>query len=1084
MSGSTLSYTSVVSGGTLTLTVGQSGSFTNDASLDVASVLNPILGSAGAAGETIKLIFNSGYYGEAGPLLLPSNTAVFGNDATIGIQANVSSGGFGLIENENSYYENGFTRINSGGTILGSLTVTPTDLSYISGGVIDQNISVEGLTLNETGTVAVGNSFTNVQNSEFDLFGFMITNAENIDVQDNTFIGGGNDATAFRNVENAVAANNIALGQFQSFDNWDGPVNTTIEDNEIFVGGNGITGASVGIQVNSNPSGDPANPGNAVNDAGIDNVITGETGATAISETPLREYDSPTFSTTMSSILDQGNLALGLGYYLRGVENSMVQDNLLADVLEPAPGYSLFSVITGGTGTNTFVATNTSLVGNVDFGGADSGTSLAVYYIAGESVAAANNAVLDSTVTSIPIMSISGPATGNVSTSAAHGISGSVVAPVIAITAPPTIFATADTATPLSGTIPFAITNVAASDSLSATLTATFGTFSSSAFPAEDGQSTIVLTGNLAALNATLSSLAFTSNAAGWDDVVELTVSDSSNTTLSATRDIPVLVALSAAETASTGISTINGSLLNATLSGGAPLAGNILVSQFGNNVLNMGSTASMAFLGTGNNTVQGGSGNEYIAAGSGAATVNLAGGGDVTVAGGAGHLNVAASTGADLIEAGASTASITGGTGAISLVGGLGTVTYRGGAGSSYIATLPQDGGALLAALGTGNSTIFALSGNDSVATTANTANLIDLGIGTDTVASAGADTILGGAGASTINLVSTATDSITTGTGTTSLIYYSANSLAIAARATVNAAAGNFTVSPLAGGAVSVTGGIASLTAASGNDNFTLEGDGAATISATGAAATSVYFSNTDHRTDLNFINSSNDAATIYAGSAGSTTAYGGANGGFFVGGALGGNSLIGGSGAVQLVGIGYNDTLSAASNASNILVAGAGAETLLGGPGSNVFYLGLDNAITGNVTTSGLTSAAGSGANVFLIGNVNGETIYGANGGLPTNTYDVVGDATTGNSLLTIANFFNLPLPGRTTQVIWLVNASLNGAGDATIAGEQIVGFGTNQSAAIYLSDGTTILLKGISSLSTISTVNGGNGLIGIV
>jgi hypothetical protein len=291
----------------------------------------------------------------------------------------------------------------------------------------------------------------------------------------------------------------------------------------------------------------------------------------------------------------------------------------------------------------------------------------------------------------------------------------------------------------------------------------------------------------------------------------------------------------------------------------------------------------------------------------------------------------------------------------------------------------------------------------------------------------------------------------------------------------------AGNDTVNLIGRGSDSVN--------AAGNATTTVfVGAGTATVTASNSSTATIIFTQ-NAGGNLDFINGSTAAQTVYSGSyttAGgqnvyapnSVTAFGGAGGGFYVGGRAGNNSLVGGTGTVTLVGGGSGDVLEANASVTgsiNKLFSGQGAETLLGSStsGSNAFNLGMQYVGIGDVTASGVASTEGSGTQYFTIGATNGETVTGSNMPNANNIYDIVGDSTTGGSTLTITNF------NPANSVIFLTDNTTQGPSDASVS---VIGSSLGGDAQILLTDGTTITLKGVAEAS-LQTATLSGGVIGI-
>ncbi|WP_298216337.1 hypothetical protein [Acidocella sp.] len=291
-------------------------------------------------------------------------------------------------------------------------------------------------------------------------------------------------------------------------------------------------------------------------------------------------------------------------------------------------------------------------------------------------------------------------------------------------------------------------------------------------------------------------------------------------------------------------------------------------------------------------------------------------------------------------------------------------------------------------------------------------------------------------------------------------------------------------------------------------GSDTVFLSGPTGSTgnVNAVGNATTSVFVANSDNATvtasdsavasvaflpgaggNLDFINNSTQAQTVYGGTYiingnvvyanNAVTAWGGNAGGFFVGGRAGFNSLVGGAGNVTLVGGGAQDLLSA-SGANNLLYTGQGEESLIGGGGSNDFFVGFENYGIGTVKAVGdLVSAGGSGSQNFLIGQASSTTLTGSTVSGASNIYNVLGTYTTlgGQEVSITGGDFTITDFGA-HDAIWLINGSGtfdSGAPTVETVGSALGGGGSQ----ILLSDGTTITLKGVST-SQIAVANNGH------
>ena len=776
-----------------TIEVGTPGAYSNDGSIDISQLVNAEIAAAPQHVE-IDLIFNPGNYGVSHTILLPSNTSVVGNDATLSVINNptLSMNGSAIMANADAYYVgNNLTDTNSDGTttkIPYVSTSTVTMNTNSSTAIIDSNISINGLVFNETGNALGGTSYAN-KDKNTNVFGTWFTNARNIDVENNVYIGG-NDGNAFVNVVNGVVAGNIGIGQLAAYDNWDGPVNITIEDNSIWQFSVDELSPAASIQINSTPTGDASNPGTAANIGIIDNLYAGNSTNydSAINTWPLPGY-SPTLVPTYN-VTQQGNILSVLNtpdagsLYMDDTTGSITEDNILSQFVEPSGKNLWGSTITNNSIVNVnYPGAKTSngiMSGNLVLGDYTAGTSTPIFVDQGSGSDVFNNAVIAQSQLEANAF-VAGTLAGNIDNSGTTVLGSGTLVP-LEITAPPTVILTSSSTISLSGSLAPAILDSTGAAVDSVTLSTQFGSLSvvpstGVTYETINGESSIILTGSLALVDAELESLTYTANAAGWSDSIAIVASNSKVAT--ATRYIPIISEIGTSTISN--VATIAPGFITAaaveSIFGGQSLpsvptfSGNILIASTGNNLISMGSASSLAFLGAGNTTLQGGSLQEFIETGSGQATLNLTGTGDVTVEGGAGPLQINAANShasvADFIEAGASNATIIGGAEAMSIAGGLGNVYYRGGSGSTYIASLPQDGGSLFASLGSGNSTVFALSGTSTLSTQQGTENYIVLGSGTVSINSGGNDNIYAGSGSLFLSELSGSYDTIHLGSG-----------------------------------------------------------------------------------------------------------------------------------------------------------------------------------------------------------------------------------------------------------------------------------------------------------------------------
>lgn len=769
-----------------TITIGTAGAYNNDSGVDMASTINHALAAA-PEGATIDLVFEPGNYALASTILLPSNTNVIGNGATLSIlkSSTVSFNGTALMANADAHFVGNTMYENNDD---GTQTVIPyNSLSTVSmttnsnTAIVDSNIAISDLVFNESGNALDTSKYSDV-NQDNNVFGTWFTNSRNIVVQDNVYIGG-NDANAFVNVVNGVVANNIAVGQLSSYDNWNGPVNLTIENNESWqysanehVVGNGST------QINPTPTGDPTNPGTGSNDAIIENLYAGDSpgilGATSILPLEVNQnlviaYDM----TQQGNVDDQLDTPDASSFYIYYIQDSITEDNLVSQaVITSGADRSIMEDINWGPS----LSTNGTFIGNLIFGAFTAPMSNASVLDQGVGSNLTDNAILSANALASNAFSANS-LSGNIDNSGTIS-DGSGTSTAFAISAPPNIILTNANSIVLSGTLAPEIIDLTGTSLESVTLTTQFGLLTLESTIANvttadiGGEAAIIVTGSLAAVDQALASLEYTPNENGDSDSIKIVANNSNGST--ATRYIPI-IAQDDTPTAPNVITLGSGFLNtiqqlstlypNQQLPSMATLTGEILIANGSNNILNMGSTISLAFLGAGSSTVQGGSKQEFIETGTGSALLNLTGAGDITVEGGAGPLRVNAQTSissaADLIQTGNSDATVTGGAGALSVVGGLGNLTFNGGSGLTYLATLPADGGGLQANLGSGNSTVFALSGNSTITTESGTTNYIQLGLGATSIRSAGNDTLVLGVGSVIIDALPGGTTRILSG-------------------------------------------------------------------------------------------------------------------------------------------------------------------------------------------------------------------------------------------------------------------------------------------------------------------------------
>jgi len=866
------------------------------------------------AGDSTVIDLDPGTYGVGTPIILSSNTSVVGDDTTL-------------------VYLPGIDNFTNWGM-----------LSNGDGAWISTSISVEGVTF------IISNAH---------IFGTWFTNAKDIDVQNNTYIGG-TDGNAFVSVLDGIASNNVALGQDNSaYDNWNGDVNTVIENNIGYVSGGWNVLMNSSISYINYPGAGAAYgiaAGNAVNDGVINNVLsTDAPGALSVEATALLDWGY----TTESDITQQGNVTQGLGILNSGQvigispqSNATIQDDSFVGIVyNTAQGEGLIEFV--GREVPGYITSNTAMTGNLILG-FNTQNWVPPFINHGYNTSSVNNASIGQSNT----YGFSTGGNGTLTTSSGNitnvgtYVAGSGVTPASDIIAPATLNASVDTATSITGV---SITDATDSSTVSVTLRTTFGTLSlgegapDAQFGTILGESAVILTGSLTEVISELAGLSYISNEAGWDDAIEINVSDADGFT--GTRYIPINVGNPGSGTDQVTTITpgeVLPELSYTTITPPASLSNDTVIGSSGSNLINMGSTVSIVFLQTGVDTVVGGSGAGYIATGSGQADINLTGGGDVSISGGSGQMTVNAAAGDNVIDSGASNALVQGGSGSNTVAGGLGNLTVQGGSGSLYLATLPQDGGNLSATLGSGNSTVFALSGNDYIATNVGTANFVDLGIGNDCVSSGGADVILAGAGNDTIDASSGGSDSIFGGAGSLDFVAGAETSV-VQVGSGVNTIEGG-------GGNLTVNGGsgktyIATLPQNGGNLTANLTwGD------ATVFALSGNDYVETNFYTN-NFIELGTGNDCVVSAGAGSDTILTGSGSDTIDASAGGSDSVVGNSGSLYFFGGTGNSVVDPASQST--ILAGAGNLTIGGSGKVNLLQIS-DVLATSRVITVDYSAA----------------------------------------------------------------------------------------------------------------------------
>jgi hypothetical protein len=745
---------------TYTIEVGTPGQFTQDENVDISETLNAEL-KAIPNGAQINVIFNPGDYGELSTILLPSNTSVIGEDAELNslvTNTGSSPNGSALISNAGAYCVNNNSYIeNLDGTyteIPYNSIATPRIVSTYNNLIINTNISVSGLTFNETGLPTNGSSYQNVDPNTF---GTWFTNCTNISITNNVYIGG-NDGNAFVNVDNGVVSNNIAVGNLCAFDNWNGTSNITIEDNQVWQKSVDDNDAFAAIQINSTPNGNPVSNGDITNVAVISNSIAGNTiWQSALNANPLLFYGQ----TSESNITVNGNIETSLGGYTQGfyvsgpITNVQISDNVVTGESFPAGASGVIGIYGP---TVNFANVSGNLI--VDSSIADENTPMIV--VTGSDETTLNN------VTSIEKIY-------NQATSTADSVPGAqIIVPTLLVEVPNEIY---------FSDMPQQITSIIALDdtqspTLNVEVSVQLGSISSITNSGTNiqvsGENVILFTGSIGEINTDLSTLIYTPAKLKSDDSVKIYAWDQNgnittsyipllNTSLNSNIDDVVTIA--------SGFIAPTDPFANSTSLevGGSPptLSGDVLIAASGNNLLNLEDSTSIAYLGTGENTVIGGSLSEYISAGTGTSVASLTGSGNTTFVGGTGSSTIDALTGSDVIEGASGSIDIIGGSSALTIIGGSGSLDYHGGTSATYITTLPQNSGNSDIQLGTGNSTVEAFSGNNLISSELGTENDMILGSGNNLVISNGEDFIYSGVGSDTIEVGLAASDTVIGGGG-----------------------------------------------------------------------------------------------------------------------------------------------------------------------------------------------------------------------------------------------------------------------------------------------------------------------------
>jgi hypothetical protein len=911
--------TSTLSSSLDTIVVGATGGTNADANVDISAALNAALRAA-PTGVSIEVVFNPGSYGAMDTILLPSNTTVIGNNAMLSFLPNTNSPGStnigALMSNADTYYSSiNPDLLNPNGTysqVIYKPGNTARIASTYSAILQNTNISVSGLTFNETGIGGNG-------------FGTWFSNASNINVSNNLYIGG-NDGNAFVNVDGGIVADNTAIGEIYSFDNWNGTSNVTIINNEVWQNSVNDDSTSAALQINSSPNGDtvtsdPGYNGDDYNDALIGNNVAGNSAVqSAINVLPLTTSDK----TSIDQVVVDGNIDTSLGGETQGIytqgalSNLQITNNVVTGaILAPIGSGSWNGIIDAFPGLGTI--SNVQISGNLIYGATVAGSNSTVINNDGTSSKTAQNDISSETFVDL----ISGTIDNQTSTSsfiASNSLN--LTSPTLLVSSPNVI---------QMGSNSQLLTNIVVADNvnsalLNVTVSAEYGSISSNG---SSVTGTVNFAGSLSTINQDLESLSYTPSRSYeyFDDIIKVISSDNfgdqytsfilvSNNNLSS--ELNNVVTISAGFIVPSAPYTEFSSLL-----GSVPpsLTGDIQIATSGNNVISMTTVTSIAYLGSGYDTVYGGSDAGYVVAGSGTSLIDLTGGGNVTFVGGSGNSTIDALTGDNILEGASGLIAIIGGAANLTVIGGTGSLNYQGGSGTTDITTLPQDGGDSSIELGTGNSTVEAFSGNDIISSELGTTNDLSLGSGNDSVNSAGNDYIYAGIGNDSIELSASAADTVIGGggnitvefedkavsftgvmgvqylisqiadSGTASLVQLFNGALSLSARnSTINTALFTSVTDTIGGNVLSVSD-TSLINIIAGNDIVQVTAGTSlfnSSISGTQAANT-INFANDDNydASDSDFISSKNilnlfgnDAAVIYAANQDTVNLIGSAN------------------------------------------------------------------------------------------------------------------------------------------------------------------------------------------------------------
>lgn len=622
---------------------------------------------------------------------------------------------------------------------------TPQASTTPPGAPINQNISIKGLVFYYPKPV------WNVP--------IWIQNAKNIDIQNDVFMAASNGQQFYINVENAIVANVISVGNINgALNGWNGLQNIAMTG--TYVANSGSATGSGGSWFNA-----IANPGGVLGGAQSANYAVGNTtqgllpGGDAMSWSPL----GPGVTANAVDIFGNMDAINGIpstfGYIQTNTQNSYQVYNIAVGYVGGNPEQTnLFNMSSSGTANGYPASQNDVMAGNLAVG---STRSFQDFQAVGANMTVLDNALVGGESGRIqeyqPLVSSSGADQGTVAGQTGQLTGSSMVGGPV--TAGLTLHGPLYEHDIDGGVI--ALSGITLSDATSAetapislTASALFGTVAAGT---ESG-GTISFSGDLSQAASFLNNLAFQPGTACWDDIVHLEATEPGGT--GSVWDIPITVGVSTVvgATASTYSLAANSFTYDPTrgagltLSGGeslSTLAGTTLVGAFGSINATLAGNIHTAIVGSGGGTITGTTiGQAGVIAGIGTIDALLTLGGNDTVTPGMAPATIDAALGNDLIQSNEGFVLATLGAGQDTVVLGLAGGDIIGGTGFDTIINLPDNAGPVNLSLGSGGGDVYLLSGADTVTTTESAASCFQFGIGSVTMTSHGEDTIRAGAG------------------------------------------------------------------------------------------------------------------------------------------------------------------------------------------------------------------------------------------------------------------------------------------------------------------------------------------------